>query len=147
MRQRGPSGTKKILNQRAREQPTAEAIAATWQELMFNFRGCDVNGDVDERIQQCCKIRSDRYKRAIVGGRTPFIKGNDCAFFIDVLEPPGRKGMHPCDGKNIQGKVDVAQAGQGAAIFCSASLPKKHMRAADTEFEGHVVICRLLMTV
>jgi hypothetical protein len=69
------------------EQPTAKAIAATWQELMSNFSGFDVNGDVDEQIQKYCKIRSERYKRAVVGGLQPFIKGNDYAFFMDVLEP------------------------------------------------------------
>jgi hypothetical protein len=87
MRNRGPSGTKKLLNQRAMEQPTAKAIAATWQELMSNFSGFDVNGDVDEQIQKYCKIRSERYRRAVVGGLQPFIKGNDYAFFMDVLEP------------------------------------------------------------
>jgi Flp pilus assembly protein TadB len=51
MRKRGRSGTKKLLNQRAREQSTAKAFAATWQELMPNFSGFDVNGGVDEKIQ------------------------------------------------------------------------------------------------
>jgi phage protein D len=62
MRKRSTSGTKKLLNQRAREQPTAKAIASTWQEVMSNFSGFDVNGDVDDQIQQYCKIRSDRCK-------------------------------------------------------------------------------------
>lgn len=91
MRKRGTGGTKRLVDQRAREQPTAKAIAATWQELMSNFRGFDVNGDVDDQIQQYCKIRSDRYKRAVVGGLKPFIKGNDYAFFEDVLETLGPK--------------------------------------------------------
>jgi hypothetical protein len=59
MRNRGSRGTKKLLNQHAREQPTAKDTAATWQELMSNFSGLDVNGDVDDQIQQYCKICSD----------------------------------------------------------------------------------------
>jgi hypothetical protein len=56
-------------------------------ELMSNGGGFDVNGDADVQIQQYCKIRSDRYKKTVVGGLRPFIKGNNYAFFVDVLEP------------------------------------------------------------
>jgi hypothetical protein len=86
MRKRGTSGTKRLLHQRAREQPTAKAIVPTCQELMSNCRGFDVNGDVDDQIQKYCKIRSDRCKRTVVVGLKPFVKGNDYAFFEDVLE-------------------------------------------------------------
>jgi hypothetical protein len=99
MRQRGTSGTKRHLNQRAREQPTAKAIAATWQELMSNFSGFDVNGDVDDQIQQYSKIRSDRDKRTVVGGLKPFIKGNDYAFFEDVLDQS--QGTPPCNETHL----------------------------------------------
>jgi hypothetical protein len=122
-----------------REQPTQEKVRQALEEMLQEkFSGFDASGGLEDQILQYYQIKSERYKKSVIGGLSNFIKGNDYTFIIDVLKPLSKKQRRRVLKKVLASHLDTS-------AVCLSMRELAHTESCDcfalVQLQGHCMHC------